>query len=1140
VLLLLAIYPAASSAQTYRGTILGTVSDASGATVPGAKVTVRNVATGLTRETTTADDGTFSVPELPIGTYTVTVEKTGFQTSVTSGARVEVAGERRVDVTLKPGEVAQRVEVSAETLAVVDTITNALGGSIESKTVESLPLNGRDFTKLLIMVPGAVGEPNGGGDSPGSYGLFSVNGNRGRSNNFLLDGTDMNDGFRNLPAINQGGVFGTPGTVLPVESMAEVRILSNFEPEYGRNSGSVVNIVTKSGTNDFHGSASWFFRDDALNARNFFNTRPNPKDAFRNHQYGVSAGGPFRRDRTFWYVAYEGQREDVGVTSVNSVPTFTPLPGTPPDPTVDYVAAIGAIGGNPALCTTTIIACLNAQAPGIVNPVILNLFNRCNTNGGCSGDRDVWPTSTVSSAPAFNDADSFIVKLDHNFTGSHTLTGRYFYGQSDQSFPLGVGGGNNLPNTNTFSPINAQFLAVSYVHVISSNKVNETRFGWNRYKQDFFAADRAVFGNPSTSIGLNTEVSDPRDFGLPTIRIPGLSALGSSAFSNPKGRVGNNWQIIDGFSWKIGSHDWKFGAEYRRTTVKSFFNIQNRGILSFGSLADFLAGNVGGGRRVFGNSDRRSFQNSFGFYVQDSYRWSSKFTVNLGLRWDYYGIIGEDEDRFSVYEPSDPDGDGFGLHTTGQLYPKDWNNLSPRVSFAYDFTGLGKTVLRGGFAMFYDSFSHDFFTGQIPFNCFSCPGVAYNPVGPDPVFVSLTTVGTLAPGVAVYDVVNNGPSDTTDVFSVDRLRTPYVMTYNLNIQQELFGRSVLQIGYVGTGGRKLFRYRDINQPTAAAIRAYDYATSGCCVPRPFDSAAPLSAAAPNQPFYVNQLESSANSNYHSLQVSFQQRNWHGLTQQWAWTWSHSIDNASDGQDFVPNASQPNDSQIPDGERGNSNFDTRHRLVWSFTYDFPRWEAAGRFGEGWQISSIVTLMSGHPFHINYNFIDDYDGSGQFFPRPDVIAPVRYNRSNPAQFLDLSSFRVPCTLDGIGTFAQNCVFAAGVNSMHFGSLGRNALLGPDYRNWDFAISKVTRLTERISVNLRFDFFNLLNHPNFANPFVPAFFADAAPCGIGLNGIALPCSGSTPYLAITSTSDIGLGNPFLGGGGPRSMQFAVKVVW
>ena len=1114
------------SAQTFRGSILGTITDTTQAAVPEATVTVKNVATGLTRSTVSDAAGNFAIPELPIGTYDLTVEKQGFQTTVVRGLVALVAGERRVDVMLQAGALEQRVEVEGR-VPLLDTTANVLGGTFESREVLDLPVNGRDYTKLLIMVPGAAGEPNGGGDSPGSFGLFSVNGNRGRANNFLLDGTDMNDGYRNLPAINQGGVFGTPGTILPVESLAEVRVLSNFEPEFGRNSGSVVNIVTKSGTNEIHGSLFEYFRNDKLNARNFFNT-VGAKDKFRNNQFGAAIGGPLVKDKTFWYFTYEGQRESLGVTSVNTVPG-----------PADFAAAITSLGGNPSIPI--------ASNP-VVNPVIRNLFRLCATTGRCSGGASVWPApnlpgagpgspNSVASAPAANDVDSFIAKIDHSFNERNQISGRYFFGNSQQSFPLGLAGGNNLPNTNTFSPIRTQLLSLSYVHVVSSRQVNEARFGWNRYKQDFLAADRGVFGNPRETLQLNTGVTNPHDFGLPTIRFGTFAALGSSPFSNPRGRVDTNWQFIDNFSWKLTRHEVKFGYEFRRTAVDSFNNFNFRGVLVFNTLADFLAGTptntaVFGSHIIAGNTNREARESSHAFYVQDSFRWTSRFTLNLGLRWDYFGVIHETKNRFSVYDPA------RGLVQRDPLYDRDLNNFSPRVSFAWDILGKGKTVIRSGFGVFHDIFSQDAFTGQIFFNSFNA-GLAYNPIAPDPVFFSNAKAPVLVPGAPVFDPVTlqSGSSTTTDAATVNNVRTPYIYNYNVNLEQELFRNTVLQIGYVGSGGRKLFRIRDINQPSAAAIRATP--TPGCCVPRPLDNAHVLSPLAPNAPFYVNQLESSANSNYNSLQVSVGQRNWHGFTQQIAWTWSHSIDDASDSQDFVPNAAQPNNSTNALADRGNSNFDTRHRFVWSVEYEFPKWAALGRMGEGWEISSVLTGMSGHPFHLNYNFIDDYSGSGEFFDRPDVVAQPGYNRSDPSRFLDLSAFRVPCTLDPTGDgYASSCIPL----TRHFGTLGRNSLLGPDYRNFDLAIIKVTRLNERLKLLIRADFYNLTNHPNFANPLLPAFFADAAPnrsdaFPLGLN----PATGrSVGFLPITATSDTGLGNPILGGGGPRSVQFAVKLIF
>lgn len=1126
LLALLLIVSSSLTGQTFRGTIQGTVSDSSGAVIPEAQVTVKNVDTGLERKITTDQTGFFVARELPIGNYQVTVEKQGFQRAVAANVPVEVAVTRRVDVTMQAGSAGQVTEVTAE-IPLVDSRSNTLGGSFIAEQVENLPVNGRDFTKLLIMVPGTAGEPNGGGDSPGSFGLFSANGNRGRSNNFLLDGTDMNDGYRNLPAINQGGVFGTPGTVLPVDSIAEVNVLTNVEAEFGRNSGSVVNIVTKSGTNQLHGSVFEFFRNDHLNARNFFNTE-GPKDAFRNNQFGGSLGGPVIKDKTFFYFTYEGQREGLGVTSVNRVPGPS-----------QFADAITELGGDPSIPI--------ASNP-VVNPVIQNLFAFCASNGGCSGGSTPWPTpnravtspdepNSISSAPASNDVDSLIAKIDHNFSERNHLSGRYFFGQSDQSFPLGLAGGNNLPGTNTTSPIRTQLVSLSHVTVLSDAIVNEARFGWNRYKQNFFPQDAAVFGNPNTSIGLNNGITNDRDFGLPQIGVSGFAALGSSGFSNPRGRVDSNWQAIDNVSWKLGSHDAKFGYEFRRTAVDSFNDFNFRGRLGFSddetlsSLANFLAGNVTGFSFIpQGDTTRNARQNSHALYVQDSYRARRNLTVNLGLRWDYFGVIHEKDNLFSVYDPA------TGLQQVDQLYNKDFNNFSPRVGFAWDIGGNGKTVVRGGYSIAYDIFSQDFFTGQIFFNSFNA-GPAYNAVGPRPILFSFTPSGPLTPGVSVFDPTTF-ETDTTDAATVARnLPTPYVQTFSLNVQQELFRDTVLQVGYVNSGGRKLFRFRDINQPSQAEITAADLAcasTTGLVcdgVPRPFDSAATLSTLAPNAPFYVNQLETSSTSNYNALQLSLRQQRWHGLTHQLSWTYSHSIDDASDGQDFVPNAAQPNDSRAPGDNRGNSNFDTRHRFVWSGSYDFPSSEWAPL--KGWSMHGVLTLMSGHPFHVNNNFFDDFDGSGEFFGRPDVVAPIVTNQSNPFEFLDLSSFQIMCT--PIPGSADSAVDGCVPGTRHFGNLGRNSIPGPNYRNFDFAIAKTTALSEHVNLLLRMDVFNFTNHPNFANPLLPTFIADAF-----FNGIDPNTGRSTGFLPIVATSDVGLGNPILGGGGPRSFQFSAKFTF
>ncbi|HLN97914.1 MAG TPA: TonB-dependent receptor [Pyrinomonadaceae bacterium] len=1067
-----------SSAQTFRGSILGTVTDPNGAVVPGATVTARNTGTGIERSTTTDEFGSYTIAELPIGSYEVKVEKSGFQTATTTGVTVAVAADRRVDVPLTVAGAETVVIVAAANQ--VETTTNTLGGTIGAREVADLPVNGRDFTKFIVMVPGATGDPSGATDSPGSFGLFSANGNRGRANNFLLDGTDMNDGYRNLPAINEAGVFGTPATILPIEAISEAAILSNFEAEYGRNSGAIVNIVTKSGTNRLHGTLFEFFRNNALDARNFFNPKPDPQTAFRNNQFGGSIGGPIKRNQTFFYFAYEGQRERVGLNSTARVP----------DP-----REIAALGG----ATNPVISSLLARNPWPVPNRPLPLFDN-------TGTPNLFVTTRAS-----NDIDSLIGKIDHSFNKNNQLTGRYFYGTSDQSFPLAILAGNVLPGYNTVTPTKVHLLSLSYLKILSPTRVNELRFGYNRFKEGFFPEDGDF--DPRT-IGLNTGITNPQDFGLPLIRIHddlGIANIGAT-LSVPRARTDINYQLIDNYSWKRARHDLKFGYEFRRTTVAQFFDAGYRGRLDFDSLADFLAGNLGGGRAARGDSNRNTFQNSHAGYIQDTFRRNSRLTLNLGLRWDYFGVIGEKNNLLSNFDPAQ------GLVLVGstglpRLYERDWNNFSPRLGFAWDLRGKSKTVLRAGWGLFYDAFSQDFFAGQLPFNTFN-PGPAFNPVGPAPVLFSFSTVSSIQNGVPIFDSFGD-----SDVFAVDpKLRTPYVQNFNLNLQHELIKNGIFEIGYVGSHGTKLFRYRDINQPANPSVSSA----------RPFDNG-PF-APSGGTFFYVNQLETTANSNYNALQTSFNLRNRRGWSTAINYTWSHSIDNASDGQDYVANATQPDNSYRADLERGNSNFDNRHRFVATASYNIPNFaKGHPRLGQGWQLNTVVTVRSGNPFHLT--LFDDYNNTGEFFPRPDIIGDPYAGTSAPDRFINLSAFKVPCTLDPTGDgSAASCI----PGTWHFGSLGRNALRGPGYRNVDFSIFKDTPLTESVKIQLRAEIFNIFNHPNFSNPLLPSFAAD-------FTSTIDPVTGrGTGFLPITVTPDVGIGNPFLGGGGSRNIQLAARLLF
>ncbi|MBS1841859.1 MAG: TonB-dependent receptor [Acidobacteria bacterium] len=1110
VLFFVLTFAIAATCQTFRGTIKGIVTDATGASISGAKVTIRNAGTGLERLATTADDGSYSVPELPIGKYSVTVEQTGFKTAVVNDVTVTVSSELRADVTLQPGDVAQRIEVQGDSLPQVDSTSNVLGGIVESKVVTNLPVNGRDYQKLIFLLPGVAGSPDQITDSPGSFGTFSVNGARGRSNNFLLDGTDMNDGYRNDPAINEAGVFGTPATILPLEAIAELRVLSNSEAEYGRSAGGVINIVTKSGTNSLHGSGFDFFRNNALDARNYFNDKASQvQNPFHNNQFGGALGGPIRKDKTFFFADYEGMREKGAEASTACVPTAQD------------------------------IATATANNGGVVNPVVAALLAK-NPWPAPAGSVDCYNSggSNISLATPFsNRVDSAIVKIDHSINSSNLLTGRYYIGDSDQSFPLALVGGGLLPNYNTATPTRVQLVSLSYVGTISPSIVNEMRLGWNRFAEGFFPQDRSF---DPTSIGLNTVApgtpnASNYNFGLPKITVKGpgssLAPLGADN-GDPRQRVDTNWHYIEGVSWKAGKNDIKFGYEFRRTSVSQIFNRGFRGTLSFDNLDDFIAGIPDGGSQRQGNTNRNTLENSHALYIQDSVRLTRKFVLNLGLRYDYFGIIQEKHGNFTNFDPATGADILIG---NGRLYQPDYNNVAPRVSAAWDLTGRSKTVLRAGWGIFYDAFSHDMFIGHLPFNSGFDPGPAYtgNPAAANPISSAGLFGGALSAASPVYGF----PSLMSDRFGVDQnIRTPYLENYNLNLQQELTKNIAVQIGYVGSQGHKLFRFRDLNQPTAASIHAYDYQTNGCCVPGRYTSGGT----------YFNYEESSANSIYHALQTSFRVNNWHGLTTTLNYTWSHSIDDASDGEDFVPNAAQPNDSTAPIRfNRGNSNFDIHNRLTWNFIYEFPNPASMRKLTNGWGVNGIVTVQSGQPFHLNYNFEDDYDGSGEFFGRPDRVAAVHYS-SDPRNFLDLTSFAVPCTFDGNGNAATNCVFSAATgNSMHFGNEGRNSLIGPHFRQFDFSIFKNTSITERLKMELRFEAYNLFNHPNFANPYLPGFIADAAANGIASGTATSPCPGvaagrSCGSLGLTATGDVGIGYPFLGSGGPRTLQIAAKFTF
>jgi hypothetical protein len=466
------------------------------------------------------------------------------------------------------------------------------------------------------------------------------------------------------------------------------------------------------------------------------------------------------------------------------------------------------------------------------------------------------------------------------------------------------------------------------------------------------------------------------------------------------------------------------------------------------------------------------------------------------------------------------------------------------VSAAWDMTGQGKTVIRAGYGIFFDAFSQDMVLGHLPYPPFFDPGPAYNPVGPAPILSAglnsaLSGGGALQAGVPVFGD-ETACNFECDVFGFDRnIRTPYMENYNINIQQQLGTRAVVQLGYVGSQGHRLWRFFDLNQPSVAAINQCDLGLLPSCAGGGIQDfgvgARPLSGN-PYGAYYVMQQNSTGKSNYNSLQASLRLNGWHGLTSIVNFVWSKSLDNASDGEDFEPNAAQPQDSNNPQAEYALSNFDVRKRFSWVLGYQLPRMSGNwSRLKNGWGFDSTLTVQSGQPYQFNINCEDDFSGSGDCFDRPDVVGPLTQNNGDPFHFFPLTSLAVPCLVSTVSVppAATDCI----AGTRHYGNMGRNSLIGPAYRQWDLAIYKDTAITESVKLQLRADFFNFLNHPNFASPFLPAFIADALFNGTQQVGNRETGSGFYP---LTATGDVGIGNPFLGGGGPRGIQLAAKFTF
>jgi hypothetical protein len=744
------------------------------------------------------------------------------------------------------------------------------------------------------------------------------------------------------------------------------------------------------------------------------------------------------------------------------------------------------------------IAAARSIAQGINGGVI---------NPGLDAVLAFYPQSDTNQVPSVvrdkNDGNNLIVKLDHSLSDNEVLTGRYAFSQSDQVFPFGspggFGTGSRLPDFAQTSPARVQVLSASLLSTLGPSKINEIRFGYSRYRTSFSSLN-ANYDPVANGLNLGTG-----KLGLPEFDFTGIENLGAIGFSVPRGRTSQTYQILDNFTWLHGKHTLKFGGEFRRASIENFNDNLERGIFQFTAgiclvpcvlpngdpdpnydpIVDSLANFYTGGSQDdcfcsfelvdSGNTQRTTYNNGFSFFAQDDYRLRPTLTVNLGLRWEYFGPLSEKNNLLSNLA-SDGTLAMVGTHGLDGIYQRDLNNFGPRVGFAWSV--LKNTVVRGGYGVYYDYVPQHL---QIA-NFTSSAGVATNPIGPRPVlpmnFDSAAFNGTnLDPTIPILTVNTDGPYS---IFATPRkFPSPYIQNWNLNVQQRLAENASVEVGYVGSKGTRLIRLTDANEP------------NGDGVP-------------PNLNFgTIDVLTPISSSTYHALQTTLRIQNAHRISGFASYNWSKSLDDASDGIDFVPGVAFPQDPGNLRAEHGPSIFDTRHRFTAAINYDLPSWQALGKFGSGWQLNWILSLQSGRPIPIAT--ANDTSGRFYFNQRPNVVPgvdPIIHNWSPATGYLNLDAFSQP----DFGTF---------------GNLGRNSIYGPGYKNIDFSISKKTPIGDHLGLQLRAEFFNILNHPNFAQP---------------NHNIDPGASGGE----LTQTPDVAQTNPGLGGGGPRVIQLGLKLVF
>jgi len=1015
---LVLVSPMTGAAQAVRGTVQGRVTDASGAAVAGALVVLAADDVGFRTSVLTDDAGRFLITAVRPGAYILDVSHDGFRRSVQSFGLL-INQDRQIDVVLEPGAVSETVTVEGTT-APFDRGPLGFTTRFEPGQVANLPLDGRNFLDLAVLAAGTAPGAEGSAGSVRGEVAFNAAGAREDANTFWLDGVYNFDPKLNTVAVRP-----------PLDAIREFEVVTSTpDASLGKGAGAHVNVVTRSGTNEVAVTAYEFLRTGAFNARNYFAPDDEPAPDYSRHQYGVSAGGPIRRDRLFVFADYEGTRLTEAITRVTSVPTLRERVG-------DFSSSALGVPRNPFTGSPFAGGQIPTQLLNPIGLAIAALYPRPN--------RDAPFANYVSSPELTDDVDQFDIRLDYA-GDDFSVTGRYSFSDRRLFEPFAGPAFAAVPGFGTTVPRRAQNLVVSSSIPVGTRAVAEARIAWTRVSAGAFHEGQGTSLN--REVGLPELSADPRDWGLSLVTVAGFSPLGDE-YNNPQESTTTLWHLADAVTWTSGRHLVKAGGEVRLLGQDAYRDVQARGLLQFTNqaytgvgLADLLLGlpTVTAGATV--DNPQRLRATSVAAFVQDSLTLSPTLTVSGGLRYEYNSPPVDAQDRVTLFDLDTgtivPVGTG-GVPRSG--VEADRNNLAPRLGLAW--TARPGTVVRAGYGVSYDQAAlapNEFLYFNAPYfdlnTYFSVPQAGY-------------TLTLFDPFPSAFPVPL--PKSAT---AVQRdLRTGFQHQFNVSLQHEIGRSRTVEAAYVGSRGRNLIAARDANQPAP-----------GPAMPN----------LRPN-PFFADILliESRARSRYDALQLRFDQRLDRGVSLQAAYTLAKSMDDASGFFASGGDANFPMDSNNPEAEWARSNFDVRHRLTLAGLWELPfgadrRWFNSGLaalcLGD-WDLFAVLSANSGRPFTVAVHPDIDISNTGRANlgfgsnDRPDLVGDPEAGVSTPERWFNPEAFALPA----FGTF---------------GDVGRNSVDGPGFKNLNLAFTRMVDLTHG-RLQVRLEVYNVFNWTNFGLP-------------------------------------------------------------